>query len=109
MTQDSTTSVPPPGFFVGRDGKFVPKGTDQYVAYGVRRGKRGTRVVATHGAMIADTAGVSGAVGKGFDSTAEAQEWCDSFILSENARRIASLRAEVDDLVVELAAARSRM
>ncbi|KZV64123.1 hypothetical protein PENSPDRAFT_669261 [Peniophora sp. CONT] len=117
MTNTSTTAAAPEGCFVGRGGKIVPKGQNQYTAYGVRRGRRGTRVVFTQTlayqllstAMIADTAGVSNATGRGFDSVEEAQEWCDTFILAENPGRIAQLRAEVDDLVVELAAARSRM
>lgn len=59
--------------------------------------------------MVSDTSGVSNATGKGFDSVAEAQQWCDEFIVAENPRLIAELRARVDDLVVELAASRVRM
>lgn len=59
--------------------------------------------------MVAETLGISNAVGKGFDSIGDAQAWCDAFILGNSPQRIADLRAEVDDLVVELAATRSHM
>lgn len=59
--------------------------------------------------MVADTTGVSGSSGKGFDSVADAQKWCDEYTLAENPRRIAALRAEVDVLVAELSSARERM
>ncbi|VDB99230.1 unnamed protein product [Peniophora sp. CBMAI 1063] len=108
-TTTAACSSPPEGFFVGRDGKLVIKGRDQYTAYGVRRGRNGTRVVRSHTAMLAEISGVSNAVGRGFDSVLEAQEWCDEFILRENPARIAALRAEVDALVAELLGARSRM
>lgn len=32
---------------MGRNGDLVPKGHNQYISYGVRRGRRGTRVVGT--------------------------------------------------------------
>ncbi|VDB87226.1 unnamed protein product [Peniophora sp. CBMAI 1063] len=108
MTQTASSGSPPAGFFIGREGKMVPKGQNQYIAYGVRRGRRGTRVVLSHAAMLADIANVSNAAGRGFDSFEEAQAWCDEFILANNPQRIAVLREEVDGLVLELAAARSR-
>ena len=55
------------------------------------------------------TSGVSGAIGKGFDSVPEAQTWVDNLILANHPERISALRAEVDNLVVELGVARSRV
>ena len=142
MTQNSSSSVPAGdtslfssasvslsnallGYFVGREGKMVAHGENQWSAYGVRRGRHGTRVVrsqyvlvalhprfklSSHSdEMVADTSGVSGAQGKGFDSVQDAQAWCDSFTREKNPDRIAALRAQVDVLVWELAAANARM
>lgn len=57
--------------------------------------------------MVADTAGVSGAVGKGFDRVGDAEKWCNSFIAAYNPRRIAELRAEIELLDQELASVTS--
>ncbi|VDB88550.1 unnamed protein product [Peniophora sp. CBMAI 1063] len=106
MTQ---TFIIPDGYFIGRKGKLLLKGTGQYVAYGVRGGRHGTRVVADHAAMVADTSGISGAAGRGFDSVAEAQEWCDRHILEVNPGRISELRVELERFQSELHGAQSRM
>ena len=54
-------------------------------------------------------AGVSGAVGKGFDDVAAAQKWLDDLILERLPEWIAYLRAKVDEMALEVDAARSRM
>ena len=59
--------------------------------------------------MLSATSGVSGAFGKGFDDFASAQKWVDDLVLARHPGRIALLRAEVDELVQEVAGARSRM
>ena len=69
----------------------------------------GLKLISRSDEMVADTSGVSGAQGKGFDSVQDAQAWCDSFTKQKNPDRIAALRAEVDVLVWELAAANARM
>ncbi|VDC04055.1 unnamed protein product [Peniophora sp. CBMAI 1063] len=106
MTQ---TIVLPDGYFIGRKGKILPIGTDQYAVYGVRCGRHGTHVVSTRAEMLSETSGFSGAVGRGFDTVKEAQDWCDEHILAVNPRRIADLRTEADALASELQSAQSRM